>query len=106
MEKAAVSFLESMHPSAQSQSAVNAPLLENSVLTLDLNTHPHLTRVVPYSRPADLRAFGGVTSFFSVIAFAPLGQQRDHGFISACFSVCVKQACFKTHMHFPLFLQD
>lgn len=98
-------FLGQDTPSAQYQSAVNAPLLESSVLTLDLNSHPHLPHVVSYSRAAYLHAFGGVTSFFLVIAFAPQGL-GDHILYQLALVVFVKQACFKMHMHFPLFLQD
>lgn len=86
-------FLGSRYSSAQYQSAVNAPLLESSVLTLDLNSHPHLPHVVSYSRAAYLHAFGGVTSFFLVIAFAPQGL-GDHGFVSACFSGICEASMF------------
>lgn len=88
-----MSFLGSGYSSAQYQSAVNAPLLESSVLTLDLNTHPHLTHVVSYSRAAHLHAFGGMTSFFLVIAFAPQGL-GDHGFVSVCFSGICEASMF------------
>ena len=69
----------------RSQSAVNASLLESLVLTLDLNAYPRLTHLVSYSRTAYLHAFGGVSSFFSVIPFAPQ-QLGDYDFVSAGLS--------------------
>lgn len=55
------------------------------MLTLDLNAHPHLTHLVSYSRTAYLHVSGGVSSFFSVVPFAPQ-QLGDYDFVSAGLS--------------------
>lgn len=97
-----MSFLESIYPSAQSQSAVNTPLLESSVLTLDLKTHPHLTHVVSYSK---MQILGELPLSFRSFPL-PLRGCKTMVLYQLTLVVCVKQACFKMHMHFSLFLQD